>query len=255
MDSAFKLFPSKMDPRLTIPWLLCAIALSCCIILSEARCVADITSTSFNGTLTVQIETRTGFNSQTASTILDSDSINVAVNGSRQTVFSQTRASLTHNWDGSALTATSVIDAEKTRNARRGGQHLGQSQFIFQFTTDSVYDFSLDGSYGFLTANDGNDFIGWSLVGGGLNLSGSPTQNSAGIVGESFFASGRLGPGTYTLTLQSSFDEDISRTELRQAGWTLNEFRLTAVPEPHVWALLGLVGCLMAGQARFRRCC
>ena len=207
-------------------------------------CRADITLVSVNSTVSAQIETNNGFNSQTATSILNSDSISVAVLGARQTQFSESRASSQHDWDGSRLVASSLIEFEKTRNARRGGQHIGQAELVFQFSIDSDYDFFLDGSYGYLTADGSNDSLSWSLVGNGVSLGSAAGQFGSGINGEAFSASGRLQAGTYTLTLDGSFDESMGRADLRQAGWTLNEFRLTAVPEPAVgiwaWVVLSL---------------
>jgi len=205
---------------------------------------ADIVSTSFNSFVQAQIENGGGFQTATDSSTANSANLSVSVQGTGQTENSITRSVLDHSWDGSSFSGALRLDSEKTANAKSGGQHLAEASFQFQFTLDSDYTFLLDGGYGFLDADGSGDVLSWSLIGNGVNLTGSPS--GVGVPVESFSESGTLTAGTYTLQFTANLDESLNNSGLRQAGMNANlQLNPVAVPEAPAIVLFLFAACLM----------
>ncbi|MDA8563953.1 hypothetical protein N9L06_05820 [Mariniblastus sp.] len=206
-----------------------------------ATATADLISSSISGSVDATFRGTTNSDSSTA----NSNVLVVTASGNN----SSTVTNLGWMLSGDTLTGTTLITESKALNQGRGGQHVGASDFVFNFEVDSPTDFVLDGTWGFNTATGTDDSLAYTFTGpGGFSISDAST-GTTGIMSDSFLQSGTLAPGAYTLTFTADLVETFNNQDMAQAGWTINEFTLTAIPEP----AMSLVLMFMAGGSGARR--
>jgi hypothetical protein len=204
---------------------------------------AAVVSTTFVGRVEADFDGVT----QVGDSILESDSLVAQSSADNST----TQSNLNWGWDGSSLTANSVLQAQKAIAAKPGGDHVANSLLTFEFTLDSEMMLSLDGLWGFNNASSGGELLQIQLVGeSGAVFEDSSTSNT-GIGSDTFGFSGLLGPGSYTFTIRADLSETINNQGTTTAGWSLNNFQFTAVPEPG-FGLTFLAVPLWLGRRRAR---
>jgi hypothetical protein len=204
---------------------------------------ADIVSSSQSGTVSAVFD---AFSSSDSS-LLPVDSLSESVSAQN----SLTTAALAWSWNGTTLTGNSTLTAEKTVAAKPGGAHQADSSFAFTFTIDAAATYVLDGLWGFNGAVGNNDPLSLSLSGPSGTLFTDFSTGITGIGSDSFFASGLLLPGTYTLAFAGQLIETINNQKTVAGGWIINQFTIStvAVPEPCTASLSG-VAILLAGLIR-----
>lgn len=153
-----------------------------------------------------------------------------------------TESQLAWTWDGSSLSGSSTLTAEKTISARRGGTHEAQSQLFFEFTVDAETQISFAGTWGFRNASSGGDSLNLQLRSSSAVIYSDFTTSNSGLSSDSFGFSGILGPGTYTFSLSGLLTEDYRSAGSASAGWSISGFELITVPE----ASLGMLATISA---------
>ena len=167
---------------------------------------------------------------------------------------SYTQSDLSWNWSNNVLAGSSLLTGEKTVSARPGGEHIGSSDLVLQFTVDSLTNYSLDGTWGFVNIQPGGDSLSVVLSDGAGTIDSDSTTSTSGINSNAMSMSGTIGAGTYTLSISGLLTETINNQGIAQAGWNITGFSLTnaAIPEPQTFALLFLLlaACITRSSTR-----
>ncbi len=235
--------------RLTVITALLSLA----VLNVVASVKADLVSVSVRSEISAEVELlMTQINGSTQA----SDRLFAMAGGDETgvTTGSTTITALEYAWNGSTLSGVSMIEQASTSILSLGSHHQGDSRLYFTFTVDSLTDFVLDGSYGYVNATGSDDTVNWMLLKSDLAYTrfGQAGDSCTTLDEHSFSTDGRLDKGTYTLILTADLSETINEPGTRKAGWTLNEFTLiTVVPEPSMFVFLGLM--LSALAVSFRR--
>lgn len=171
---------------------------------------------------------------------------------------SLTDSDLEWEFDASSncVTFSATALEEKTVSAKPGGAHSAQINYEFEFTIDTVMDFSLNGTYGFDYGSDPtsgtDDSISYDLSSGGSPIVNGGITTGGTVV---YSESGTLAPGTYKLSVNLFVNETINNAGNRGGifdGKFILSDSLTGVPEPTSLSLLA-VGMLLGGVRRRRK--
>ena len=197
-----------------------------------------------------QARIRTATDSDVSSSLIDSFSSNASIDNS------VTNSALAYSFDtnSGSLTASSLLTANKTVSARRGGDHLGSSSMSLTFQVDADTNCSMAGNWGFSGASfDLADSLTYTLRDDSATLITSSTTSNGGVGSAAFNESLTLPTGTYQLSFQSSLSETFNRQDFAQVGWTINRFQLspvTAIPEPSGVFFFGLLSVVLISRRR-----
>lgn len=219
----------------------------------------DVVSWNVGGLVVAELENETARSDNLVGDMQSSELL-LRGNGNHSTKFSQTTSSLNYNWDGTRLTGTGLIDAEKVKTSENGGLHQGESTLTFDFTISETSNYFLAGNYGYVgvTTTGETDSVSWTLTGipvSGPSYFASGTANTVSdvTVNEQLFsASDTISAGTYRLVMTADFHETVAGLESRQAGWQITSFTVPTVSVPESGSFV-VVGCLALMALRRRR--